>query len=347
VLGGESYVALATGLQNALWTLGGAPAEHRTDSLSAAFCNLGADALEDLTRRYAALCEHYRMRPTRNNRGLAHENGSVESAHGHLKRAIEDALALRGSRDFEDLAAYRRFIDEIVARHNARRRERIDLERAALGALPPRRTDDHEEHVVTVTRSGGFVFRKCFYTVPSRLVGHRLRMRLYDDRLELFAGASPVATLRRIKAGEERTRQVDYRHVIHSLRVKPMALASLVYRDELFPREPYRLAFERLREGAGERVACRTLVELLSIAHERAVEAEIAAALTCTLEAGELPDIEQLRTRFLPSDTPLPEVRVELPALADFDALLGGVLDEETDAGEAGTTVPGATAVSA
>ena len=96
ILGGESYVALAEGLQNALWALGGAPREHRSDSLSAAFRNLDADAREDLTSRYNALCAHYLMEPTRNNRGVAHENGSIESAHGHLKSAVRDALLLRG-----------------------------------------------------------------------------------------------------------------------------------------------------------------------------------------------------------------------------------------------------------
>src|SRR6478735_8679631 len=96
ILGGESYVALAEGLQNALWALGGAPREHRSDSLSAAFRNLDAEAREDLTSRYNALCAHYLMEPTRNNRGVAHENGSIESAHGHLKSAVRDALLLRG-----------------------------------------------------------------------------------------------------------------------------------------------------------------------------------------------------------------------------------------------------------
>jgi hypothetical protein len=95
-------------MQNALWSLGGAPREHRTDSLSAAFHNLDLEAQKDLTARYEDLCAHYRMTPTRNNGGLAHENGSIEGPHGHLKRAIEDALLMRGTSDFDDLAAYRR-----------------------------------------------------------------------------------------------------------------------------------------------------------------------------------------------------------------------------------------------
>ena len=156
VLGGESFVALAEGLQNALWSLGGAPEEHRSDSLSAAFRNLERDAAADLTERYEALCTHYGMTPTRNNRGVAHENGAIEGPHAHLKRSLQQALLLRGSADFVDLASYRGFVDEVVGDANARRRKALEIERAKLKPLPPRRTDDHEEELVIVTRSSGF-----------------------------------------------------------------------------------------------------------------------------------------------------------------------------------------------
>lgn len=102
----------------------------------------------------------------------------IESSHGHLKRTIADALLLRGTADFDDLTAYRGFIDEIVSRRNARNAKRIDHERATLQALPDRRTSDYEEVIVRVTSSGGFTLRKVFYTVPSRLIGHQLRVRL-------------------------------------------------------------------------------------------------------------------------------------------------------------------------
>jgi hypothetical protein len=82
VIGGESFVALAEGLQNALWALGGVPEQHRSDSLSAAFRNLDRDNQVDLTQRYEELCAHYGMTASRNNPGVAHENGSIESAHG-------------------------------------------------------------------------------------------------------------------------------------------------------------------------------------------------------------------------------------------------------------------------
>jgi plasmid stability protein len=327
ILGGESYVALAEGLQNALWALGGSPIEHRSDSLSAAFRNLDADARADMTRRYDALCAHYGMAPSRNNRGVAHENGSIESAHGHLKMAIRDALLMRSSSAFDDLTSYRRFIDEIVAAKNRRNATRIDAERSHLQPLPDRRTSDYEEIIVTVTSTSSFTLRKVFYTVPSRLIGHRLRVRLYDDRLELFIGGTQLMTLPRGRAASngKHGHVVDYRHVIHSLRRKPMALLGMVYRDQLFPRDAYRRTFDRLLERLPERVACRTMVELLALAHDRACEAELADILAANLAEGHMPDMAALRTRFAPDPAVLPEVIVELVPLAAYDALLGEV----------------------
>ena len=326
ILGGESYVALAEGLQNALWALGGAPAEHRSDSLSAAFRNLDAAARQDLTSRYDALCEHYGMVPSRNNRGVAHENGAIESAHGHLKAAIRDELLLRGSAEFDDLAAYRRFVDELVGRRNRRHGPRIDLERAALRALPERRTSDFEEVIVTVTSSSAFTLKKVFYTVPSRLIGHRLRVRLYDDRLEVFVGGTQLMTLPRGRASSNGAHGhvVDYRHIIHSLRRKPMALAGLVYRNQIFPRPAFRQTFERLLETGAEKTACRAMVELLALAHERACEGELAEALAEGLAQDRLPDLDALRQRFAPQPGTLPQIVVEFVPLSTYDALLAG-----------------------
>jgi transposase InsO family protein len=323
VLGGESFVALAEGLQNALWSLGGAPEQHRSDSLSAAFRNLDADAKEDLTRRYEAFCAHYGMTPTRNNAGVSHENGSIESAHGHLKKALADALLLRASSDFDHLPAWRSFVDEIVGRGNVRNAKRIDQERLALKDLPIRRTADYEEVNVDVTSSSAFTLRKVFYSVPSQLIGHRLRVRLYDDRLECFLGSTSMVTLRRgrAQANGKHGHVIDYRHVIHSLRRKPMALLNLVYRDQLFPRRAYALTFDALLAGLGERPACRVMVGLLALAHERVCEAELALALQTALDERVLPDLKTLIERFRPRDLALPVVVVTLPALAIYDEI--------------------------
>ena len=323
VLGGESFVALAEGLQNALWALGGVPLEHRSDSLSAAFRNLDADAQQDLTQRYQGLMRHYEMAPSRNNPGIAHENGSIESPHGHLKKALEDALLLRGSCDFDDLDAYRGFVDEIVGRRNAHNRKRIELERPHLGKLPIRRTADFEEKTVTVTRSGGFILRRVFYTAPSRLIGHRLRVHLYDDRLDCFLGSTPVLTVPRGRqpSPDKGGHVVDYHHVIHALRKKPMALLNLVYRDQLFPRPAYARAFEALRTELDDRPACKIMVGLLALAHDRACEAELAQAIDTGLDGGRLPDLAVLRERFGPTPQTVPIIDVQLVALTTYDEL--------------------------
>lgn len=185
ILGGESHVALAEGLQNTLWALGGAPLEHRSNSLSAAFRSLDQDARLDLTRRCDALLMTL-------NRGRATTSGK-------------------------------------------------------------------RDHVV------------------------------------------------------------DYRHVIHALRRKPMALLNLVHRDQLFPRDACRLTFDRLLDKLPAQSACRLMVDLLTLAHDRGCEAELAAELS----AGQLPSIAELRERFAPDPAGLPEVAVHLTPLAAYEALLG------------------------
>ncbi|OYV38006.1 MAG: hypothetical protein B7Z80_11260 [Rhodospirillales bacterium 20-64-7] len=262
-----------------------------------------------------------------------YSNGAIESQHGHLKRAIAQALLLRGSRDFESLGAYRAWIADFIGRRNARRAKMVRLECAALSELPSQRTSDYDEATVFVTSSSGFVLRRVFYTVPSRLIGFRLRVRLYDDRLECFHGDSrPVLTLRRGRShgNGRRGHVVDYRHVIHSLRRKPMALLNLVYLDALFPRPAYRLTWERLIAAGDPQAACKIMVALLALAHERCCEAELAAVLT--EQMGQEPedvsvttftvDLLALRARFAPTAETMPEIVVNLPPVAGYDALL-------------------------
>ena len=183
--------------------------------------------------------------------------------------------------------------------------------------------------MVLVTRNSGFLLRHVFYTVPSRLIGQRLRVRLYDDRLECLLGSTPVLTLTRgrvsyrggVKSAAT-VHVVDYRHVIHSLKRKPGALLNLVYRDQLFPREAFRRTWDALLAAQPPRMACRTMVGLLALAHDRLCEAELAAALDVILADNELPDLAALRERFGPVAAIPPAVTVVLPPIVAYDALL-------------------------
>jgi hypothetical protein len=329
VQGGESFEALSKGLQNALWQAGGVPQEHRSDSLSAAFKNLTEQ--QDFTARYTALLDHYGMAGTRNNRGVSHENGSVESSHRYLKEAIEQALLLRGHRDFEDRAAYEAFVREAVMRRNRRNAAAFRVEREHLRSLPERRTSDFVEEEARVTRCGTFTVRAILYSAPSRLIGHRLKVRLYEDRLDCYLSGTLVLSLSRGRRSPERGRGrvIDYRHFIEALKRKPQAFKGLAFRDELFPRQAYRSTWEQLESRLTQRQACQSIVALLEMAALDGVEAVLAERLDALLAAGELPDIERLREELAPRKPELPEVTVEIPPTREYDKLLPSAHDDQ------------------
>lgn len=326
VLGGESYTALAEGLTEALEHLGGVPAEHRTDSLSAAYRNLDAGAQNDITVRYQALCEHYGLRASRNNPGRGHENGAIESPHGHFKRRLRERLKLRGSHDFVDLDAYRDFIGELVASINRRNAKAIAVERPALRALPCQRGTDYTETMVRVTSSSTVSYAKVLYSVPARFIGERLRLRAYDDRLELFHGGQRLLTLKRLHSapGEPRRRHIDYRHTIDWLVRKPRALARLAFRDDLLPDDNWRAIYQRLSAELSMEAACKRVVGALKLAAEGDRAALIGREWLATLERGEGPTLAELQGRYGPpaGQAAVPPVSGLQHTLADYDALL-------------------------
>lgn len=309
-------------MQEALWQLGGVPRTHRTDRRSVAYRNLSSQ--EDEAVHYAEFCRHYGMEPTRNNAGVSHENGAVEAAHGHLKTGLAEALELRGTRDFPDLAAYQAFLQEFIARKNARRRAEVAVELAALLPLPPHRTTDFSSATVTVTRSGTISVRNVLYTVPSRLVGCRVKVHIYDDRLVCYLGTTPVLTVARryFKRNGPRQRVVDYRHLIGALIRKPQAFRHSVFRDELFPSSVFRRTWETLDQRLDPQKACRVYVGLLHLAAMQGCEAVLADHLAAVLDAGGTPDLEAARTAVVPPIITPPAVMVMAPDLAVYDELL-------------------------
>lgn len=191
------------------------------------------------------------------------------------------------------------------------------------GRLPELRTTDFIEEEARVTRCGTFTVRGVLYSAPSRLIGHRLRVRLYADRLDCYlSGALVHSTPRAARAANGQAHALDYRHFIDALKRKPQAFRGLAFRDRLFPREAYRRTWEQLEARLTQRDACRTIVGLLELAAWHGVEAVLAGRLDALLDAGELPDLEQLRDEFAPRQADCPEVVVELPCAALYDGLL-------------------------
>lgn len=321
VTSGESFMALSTGLQAALWRLGGVPEEHRTDSLSAAFNNLAEE--QELTRRYDDLCRHYGMRASRCNPGQSNENGSIESRHGSLKTALDQGLRLRGSRSFDDVEAYAAFVEQIVQRFNARAAKCLVAERAVLRPLPVRRTAEYEEIPARVSKYGIFTVKTMQYSAPSQLIGHRLMVRLYESHIEGWLGGQCVLTMPRAtyRNGQKYARQIDYRHLVSALKRKPGAFARWVLRDAAFPRAVYRQTWERLAAALPEREACKTIVGLLVLAAE-GHEAQLADELEQLIELNHLPDLHALSELLAPPRTTVPEVTVQIAALSSYDALI-------------------------
>lgn len=323
VLGGESFVSLAGAMQAALWRLGGVPAEHRTDSLSAAFKNLTKDAVDDITRRYGELCAHYGMVASRCNPSRSHENGSVESRHGSLKVALDQALRLRGTREFVRVEDYEAFIQTVVDRMNQRVSKATRAEIAVLRPLPSRKTSEYEELPARVSKYALFTVRKAIYSAPSQLIGHRVMVRVYPAHIEVWLGGQRVIERPRaiLRPGRVRPSCIDYRDLVGALKKKPGAFARWTLREEAFPREVFRQTWERLSRDCPERHACKTMVGLLGLAAE-GHEAELAALLQGIIDRDELPDLQALTRQVQPRRSSVPTVTIELPQLADYDRLL-------------------------
>lgn len=323
VQGGESYSALADGLQCALHKLGGAPKEHRTDSLSAAYTNNSQK--QALADSYEALCRHYAMRPTVNNLGVSHENGAIETAHGSLKRRIEQAIKLRASADFPSIQAYQAFLDRIVDRLNARCKTRLAEEQAHLQRLPAYRFMDYRELSVCVTTSSTIVVKRSLYSVPSRLIGERLRVHLYHNRLECFLGQTRALTLPRVYPAtpEGRARRIDYRHIIHSLAAKPQAFRFSRLRDDILPSAQYRRLWILAEQQFPPQEACKWIVTVLRFAADYDCEGSLASELLARAQKDRLPDLKTVQAKYVIKATP-PAIPIRQHAVADYDALLSG-----------------------
>lgn len=318
---GESFEALVEGLEGALWALGGVPQEHRTDHLGAAIRPLDADGQAQARERYAAVMRHYGMAPTVNNLGVAHENGDIEQAHHRFKEALDQALRARGSRDFPDRAAYERFLAELVRRRNATREGRWAEERAALRPLPALPLAPCRELRVGVTRFSTIQILRNTYSVPARLIGATLLVRVRAETLELYRGTSKLLTLPRL-AGHGRHR-IDYRHVIWSLVRKPGAFAHYRYHDDLFPTVAFRRAYDALAVARPAR-ADREYVRVLHLAAGTS-EAEVEAALTLLLEQGAPPTLDAVRELVrAPGPGAVPPLTAAPLDLGVYDRLLGG-----------------------
>ena len=315
----ETFEALAEGIEKALWQLGGVPEQHRTDHLSAAVRQLRKEQREDWTLRYQALMQHYGMQPTWNNTGVAHENGDVEQSHHRFKQAVDQALRVRWCRDFASRSAYEHFLQDLVYKRNQTRDARFTAEKEVLRPLPAAPLSPCKELRVTVSRFSTIHVGSNIYSVPSRLIGTMVMIRVRAETLEGYVGTSPVFILPRL-VGKHKHR-IDYHHIIWSLVRKPGAFAAYQYRDELFPTTTFRLAYDRLLTDWPKR-SNQEYVRILHLAATTS-EAEVETALCLLLEAGTLPTLLAVRDLVhLPTVPSIPHLHTPPLDLSPYDQLI-------------------------
>ena len=318
----ESLESLSEGLQNALWELGGVPQLHRTDRLTAAV-QPGVEGPEAFKRRYQALLNHYALRAQAIQAGKGNENGDVEQRHRRFKEAVDQALMLRGSRDFPRRDVYATFLRQMFGQENAGRVGRLAEEKAVLRPLPQRRLEACKRLKVRVEAGSIIRVEGNIYSVASRLIGEWVEARLYAERVEVFYAQKRVEDLPRLRGrGKHR---IDYRHVIDWLVRKPGAFADYRYQADLFPSSRFRMAYDLLLE----RQPARAAKEYLRILHLAARESEagVEAALAGLLDAGGPLDANAVEER-LRQQCPIrsaTEVTVEPVDLTAYDALLDGM----------------------
>jgi hypothetical protein len=320
---GETFEALASGVQGALWALGGAPSIARSDNLSAATHELKESQGRTLTKRFSAVLEHYGMGSTRIRPRKSNENGVVEKSHDILKSALEQALLVRGSRDFSSQGEYELFVQEVCSRLNAREEvvKRLAEERPHLQALPPSPIPSHTTYRPMVRKWSTVRVSGRTYSVPSRLIGHEVEAQLHPDVVKIYYNNHLVQTMPRLRG--PKTFSINYRHVISSLVRKPGAFARYRYREELFPTLVFRRTYDALHVWRGE----RTDVEYVRILHLAATTMEVLVerALCTLIDSGKPFDYMDVKRLAAPEDTEVPILSVPCaPDLSIYDGLLAG-----------------------
>lgn len=314
----ESFESLSEGLQNALWELGGVPRKHRTDRLTAAVQK--PDRPEEFTRRYSALLKHYGLEGDKTQAASPNEIGDVEQRHYRFKKALDQALMLRGSRDFTSRDEYAAFMRKLFSQLNSGRRDRLAEELKVFRRLPERRLESCKRLRLRVGPSSTIRVNHNVYSVHSRLNGEMVEVRLYVEHLELWYAQRCVEKIPRLR-GEGKHR-IQYRHIIDWLVRKPGAFENYRYRSELFPTHRFRMAYDYLKRSQPARAS----KQYLKILHLAARESEIAVddALRTLIDQEQPIAFEAIEAMVHSEELIPPPTELNIPEvdLTAYDALL-------------------------
>lgn len=314
----ESYLALKRGFQEAVMRLGYVPARNQTDNSTSATNQLPGRRRQ-FNAPYVALMDYYGVQYCTTGVGKKEQNGDVEASNGALKRRIDQALMLRGSRDFDSVESYEKWVEEQVARWNHSRRERLAEELAVMRKVTSPRLPDFEEQRVTVSAQSTIRLQYNAYSVPSRLIGHDVRVRLFERTLEVWHGE-------RLELAAERQRgrfgyRIDYRHVIWSLVKKPGAFARYRYKNDLFPTLTFRRAYDCITASGQSTKRDLEYLRILFLA-ATTMQSDVQEALDLLLQHGERITVDAVKELASPTATSVPQLQPYEPELSSYNALL-------------------------
>ncbi len=232
-----------------------------TDRLSAAVHKVSHP--EEFTRAYSGLLKHYDLRGRKIQAGKANENGDIEQRHFRFKNAVDQALMLRGSRDFSSRNEYKIFLCQLFKQLNMGRQSRLIEEMKVVRPLPARRLNDCKRQRVKVGPSSTIHVQHNIYSVPSRLIRERVDVKIYAECLEIWYAQKQIETIPRLKG--EYKHSIEYRHVIDWLVRKPGAFENYRYHADLFPTIRFRMAYDYLKNMNSAK-ASKEYLEILYLA---------------------------------------------------------------------------------
>ena len=323
----ESMAALRKGVQRAVFQLGRVPLYHQTDNSTAATHKIpdGEAALVPGKKRpfnadYLALMRHFSMTPRTIEVGAKEQNGDVESANGAFKRRLEQMLLVRGSRDFDSVEAWQAFVDEVARKANVARATKVAEELSIMRELAVGKLPEFVEDLARVSEWSTIRLKDCAYSVPSRLIGEVLKVRLFEDHLEAYFGGELQLTCERLVGRKQK--RIDYRHVIWSLVRKPGAFARYVYREEMFPTVVFRRAYDAI---SAPQPGTKADLDYLRILHLAAstLQTDVEAVLLGLLDGGHDVTADAVKALVVVTAAPsVPDMAASHVDLGAYDALL-------------------------
>lgn len=262
----ENYAALRCGVQTALWKLGHVPQQHWTDHTPVVThrINSPAPGRWEYNEDYTQLMKHYSLEPHLIQVASPNENGDVESGNGAFKNRLRQHLLLRGSRDFTDREHWRQFVEMVLDKANRGRQTRLNEELTAMNLLAVDLLPEYVVELPLVSAWSTIQVQRTAYSVPSRLIGEKVRVHRHEDRLEVYYAGVHQLTIPK-SAGRGKP-QIDYRHVIDGLVRKPGAFQDYRYQEFMFPTLALRKTYDQLQVACGDRVAVREYLGILQTA---------------------------------------------------------------------------------